>query len=36
MTAPKTDLETEWLKRGGLKPTRQRLALATSLIGDGR
>jgi|TARA_B110000008_G_C16898444_1_gene535717 Fur family iron response transcriptional regulator len=36
MTAPKTDLETEWLRRGGLKPTRQRLALATSLIGDGR
>jgi Fur family iron response transcriptional regulator len=36
MTAPKTDLGTEWLTGGGLRPTRQRLALATSLIGDGQ
>ncbi len=26
---------TEWLARGGLRPTRQRLALATLLVGDG-
>ncbi len=25
----------EWLARGGLRPTRQRLTLATLLIGDG-
>ena len=27
---------TEWLKAGGLRPTRQRLALARLLVGDGR
>ena len=27
---------TEWLANGGLRPTRQRLALAELLIGDGR
>ncbi|MES2843459.1 MAG: transcriptional repressor [Pseudomonadota bacterium] len=26
---------TEWLARGGLRPTRQRLSLATLLVGDG-
>ncbi|WP_156790625.1 iron response transcriptional regulator IrrA [Rhodobacter ferrooxidans] len=26
---------TEWLARGGLRPTRQRLALANLLVGDG-
>lgn len=26
---------TEWLARGGLRPTRQRLALARLLVGDG-
>ncbi|MBU9699609.1 transcriptional repressor [Rhodobacteraceae bacterium HSP-20] len=26
---------TEWLARGGLRPTRQRLALAALLVGDG-
>jgi len=26
---------TEWLKAGGLRPTRQRLALARLLVGDG-
>ena len=36
MTTPTTDLGTNWLTRGGLRPTRQRLALATVLIGDGR
>ncbi|MBD3804055.1 MULTISPECIES: iron response transcriptional regulator IrrA [Thioclava] len=25
----------EWLAKGGLRPTRQRLALATLLVGDG-
>lgn len=25
----------EWLARGGLRPTRQRLSLATLLVGDG-
>ena len=36
MTTSRTDLGTNWLTRGGLRPTRQRLALATVLIGDGR
>ena len=27
---------SEWLARGGLRPTRQRLALAALLVGDGR
>ena len=26
---------TDWLARGGLRPTRQRLALASLLVGDG-
>lgn len=26
----------EWLERGGLRPTRQRLALADLLVGDGQ
>jgi Fur family transcriptional regulator, iron response regulator len=33
MTA--TERGAEWLTRGGLRPTRQRLALATLLVGDG-
>ena len=36
MNATDTDLGTGWLTRGGLRPTRQRLALAKALIGDGR
>lgn len=36
MNATETDLGTDWLIRGGLRPTRQRLALAKALIGDGR
>ena len=36
MNATETDLGTGWLARGGLRPTRQRLALAKALIGDGR
>ncbi|OYU19245.1 MAG: transcriptional repressor [Rhodobacteraceae bacterium PARR1] len=27
---------TDWLARGGLRPTRQRLALAALLVGDGQ
>ncbi|WP_135448800.1 MULTISPECIES: iron response transcriptional regulator IrrA [Tabrizicola] len=30
-----TDHLADWLKAGGLRPTRQRLALAELLIGDG-
>mgnify|MGYP002399877546 CR=1 FL=1 len=29
------DRGTDWLARGGLRPTRQRLALAALLVGDG-
>lgn len=32
--APEARL-TDWLARGGLRPTRQRLALAALLVGDG-
>ncbi|MFN3281144.1 MAG: Fur family transcriptional regulator Irr [Tabrizicola sp.] len=31
-----TERGVEWLKAGGLRPTRQRLALAELLVGDGR
>lgn len=31
-----TDHVTEWLKAGGLRPTRQRLVLAELLVGDGQ
>jgi Fur family iron response transcriptional regulator len=31
-----TDHVAEWLKAGGLRPTRQRLALAELLVGDGQ
>jgi Fur family iron response transcriptional regulator len=30
-----TERSAEWLKTGGLRPTRQRLALAELLVGDG-
>ena len=30
-----TERSTVWLSRGGLRPTRQRLALAGLLVGDG-
>jgi Fur family transcriptional regulator, iron response regulator len=30
-----TERGADWLTRGGLRPTRQRLALATLLVGDG-
>lgn len=35
MTTAQQDLVTTWLARGNLRPTRQRLALATLLVGDG-
>jgi Fur family iron response transcriptional regulator len=39
LTAPLSDAAvdrgTEWLARAGLRPTRQRLALAALLVGDG-
>lgn len=36
LTQPhREDLLTGWLARGGLRPTRQRLALAALLVGDG-
>ena len=35
MTAVAIDRGTEWLARGGLRPTRQRVALAALLVGDG-
>lgn len=31
-----TDHVTDWLKAGGLRPTRQRLVLAGLLVGDGQ
>ncbi|MBN2629833.1 MAG: transcriptional repressor [Rhodobacteraceae bacterium] len=30
------DRGTQWLARGGLRPTRQRLLLASLLVGDGK
>ncbi len=36
MTSTAADLGTSWLAEAGLRPTRQRLALAMLLIGDGR
>jgi Fur family transcriptional regulator, iron response regulator len=35
MTLTPQDRGTEWLARGGLRPTRQRVALAALLVGDG-
>jgi Fur family iron response transcriptional regulator len=34
--ATETEYATEWLSQAGLRPTRQRLALAELLIGDGQ
>ena len=34
-TDAKTERGTRWLSRVGLRPTRQRVALATLLVGDG-
>jgi Fur family iron response transcriptional regulator len=36
MTSPATLRGTNWLSKAGLRPTRQRVALATLLVGDGR
>jgi Fur family iron response transcriptional regulator len=35
MTLAMTDRGAVWLARGGLRPTRQRMALAGLLVGDG-
>lgn len=35
-TLAPTDRATTWLARAGLRPTRQRVALATLLVGDGQ
>jgi Fur family transcriptional regulator, iron response regulator len=35
MNSHATERSTAWLARGGLRPTRQRLALAELLVGDG-
>lgn len=35
MVSGQEDRSAEWLESGGLRPTRQRLALAALLVGDG-
>lgn len=36
MTPKATLMGTQWLTKGGLRPTRQRIALASLLVGDGK
>ncbi|KIC43660.1 Fur family transcriptional regulator [Ruegeria sp. ANG-S4] len=36
MTPQSRNIATEWLVNAGLRPTRQRVALAELLVGDGR
>ncbi|WP_045387421.1 iron response transcriptional regulator IrrA [Falsirhodobacter sp. alg1] len=36
MTQTAIERGTKWLDRGNLRPTRQRVALATLLVGDGK
>ena len=36
MISPEHQRGSEWLARGGLRPTRQRLVLAMLLVGDGK
>lgn len=36
ITSQNHDCGTDWLAKGGLRPTRQRLALAALLVGDGK
>ena len=36
MTSHATETGTKWLTSAGLRPTRQRVALATLLVGDGQ
>ncbi len=35
-TCPRQERGRTWLEAGGLRPTRQRLSLATLLVGDGQ
>ncbi|MEE2817705.1 MAG: transcriptional repressor, partial [Pseudomonadota bacterium] len=36
MTPTSADIATDWLVSAGLRPTRQRVALAELLVGDGK
>ena len=36
MSSPAIERGTEWLSKGGVRPTRQRVALASLLVGDGK
>lgn len=36
MTSDAMELGTDWLRSGGLRPTRQRRTLAALLVGDGK
>ncbi|MFY0596369.1 MAG: transcriptional repressor [Cognatishimia sp.] len=36
MTTDQVRIGTEWLVKGGVRPTRQRVALASMLVGDGQ
>ncbi|MFA8387716.1 MAG: iron response transcriptional regulator IrrA [Pelagibaca sp.] len=36
MSLRSIDRGTEWLSKGGVRPTRQRVALASLLVGDGK
>jgi len=36
ITDKNTERGTDWLARGGLRPTKQRVALAALLVGDGQ
>lgn len=36
MNAQQHDISSKWLARAGLRPTRQRMALAGLLVGDGQ
>ncbi|MGJ8604582.1 MAG: iron response transcriptional regulator IrrA [Marivita sp.] len=36
MLSPTIERGTEWLSKGGVRPTRQRVALASLLVGDGK
>ncbi|MCL3882186.1 iron response transcriptional regulator IrrA [Marivita sp. GX14005] len=36
MASTETERGTQWLAEGGIRPTRQRVALASLLVGDGK
>lgn len=36
MLSPSIERGTEWLSKGSVRPTRQRVALASLLVGDGK